>query len=226
MAELSNEKIYNEIRKKLLLAAAELFLTKGFKATKMREIEEKYNIERNDLIRIFGSKENILADLVKYVLEEQFRITKELLKGKTEDKTLYYALETALQLHIVESSEHIRELYATAYSLPNTTHIIQETLTSKLEELFKEYLPTYETVDFYMLEIATGGIMRGFITVPCNLWFTIDKKVKAFLETSLSLYKLHDKKIKEAIDFVLQFDLNKIAQETIQAMLETIEEKG
>lgn len=222
MAELSNEKIYNETRRKLLVSASELFLTKGFAATKMREIEQRYNIDRNDLIRIFGSKENILAALVKYVLEEQFKTTKKLLGEKARDKVLYYAAETTLQLHIVESSEHMRELYTTAYSLPNTTHIIQETITEKLEEIFKEYLPSYETADFFMLEIATGGIMRGFMTVPCNVWFTMDKKVKAFLETSLSLYKLPDKKIKEAIEFVSQFDFKKIAEDTIQSMLETV----
>ena len=30
------------------------------------------------------------------------------------------------------------------------------------ENVFKEYLPEYETKDFYELEIATAGIMRGF----------------------------------------------------------------
>ena len=226
MAELSNEKIYNETRRKLLVSSVELFLTKGFTATKMREIEEKSGVERNDLIRIFGSKENILAAIVKYVIEEQFATTKKLLQGKTTDKILFYAAETTLQLHIVESSEHIRELYSMAYSLPNTTENIQEIITDKLEYIFKEHLPDLEKSDFYMLEIASGGIMRGFMTVPCSMWFTMDKKVKAFLETTFSIYKVSEEKVKEAIEFVSQFDFKQSAEELIQHMLEDVAEKA
>lgn len=226
MAELSNEKIYKETRRKLLVASAELFLTKGFTATKMREIEGKSGVERNDLIRIFGNKENILAALVKYVLEEQFAAAMKLLQGKTTDKILFYAAETTLQLHIVESSEHLRELYAMAYSLPNTTEIIQETITGKLEYIFKEHLPNLEKKDFYMLEIASGGIMRGFMTIPCNMWFTMDEKINAFLETTFSLYKVPEEKVKEAIEFVSQFDFKQSAEKLIQDMLEKVAEKA
>lgn len=215
-----------KMREKLLDASAELFLTQGFAETSMMQISEKSGVDKNTLIRIFSSKENILAALVKFVLEEQFAKTKEFIKGKTEDKILYYAAETTLQLYIVESHEHIRELYAAAYSLPVTTRIIQQTITEKLEIIFKEHLPHLATTDFYMLEIASGGIMRGFMTIPCNMWFTIEKKVKAFLEASLTLYKVPDEKINEAVEFVSQFDFKRIAEETIAALLAKVAEKA
>lgn len=216
----------SEMRKKLLVASAELFLTKGYSATTLLQISEKSGIDKGTLIRIFGSKENILAALVKYVLEEQFSAAMKLLQNKTTDKILFYASETTLQLHIVESSEHLRELYAMAYSLPNTTEIIQETITGKLEYIFKEHLPNLEKKDFYMLEIASGGIMRGFMTVPCNMWFTMDEKIKAFLETTFSLYKVPEEKVKEAIEFVSQFNFKQSAEKLIQDMLEKVAEKA
>lgn len=216
----------SEMRRKLLVASAELFLTKGYSATTLLLISEKSGIDKGTLIRIFGSKENILAAIVKYVIEEQFATATKLLQGKTTDKILFYAAETALQLHIVESSEHLRELYAMAYSLPNTTEIIQETITGKLEYIFKEHLPNLEKKDFYMLEIASGGIMRGFMTVPCNMWFTMDEKIKAFFETTFSLYKVPEEKVKEAIEFVSQFDFKQSAEKLIQDMLEKVAEKA
>ncbi|MEE1012826.1 MAG: TetR/AcrR family transcriptional regulator [Clostridia bacterium] len=216
----------SEMRKKLLVASAELFLTKGYSATTLLQISEKSGIDKGTLIRIFGSKENILAALVKYVLEEQFATTMKLVQNKTTDKILFYASETALQLHIVESSEHLRELYAMAYSLPNTTEIIQETITGKLEHIFKEHLPDLEKKDFYMLEIASGGIMRGFMTVPCNMWFTMNEKIKAFLETTFSLYKVPEEKVKEAIEFVSQFDFKQCAEKLIQDMLDKLEKEA
>lgn len=218
MACLSDEKVYETTRQKILVSSAELFLKKGFAATKLREIEENANVERNDLIRIFGNKENILAALVQFVLDEQFNHAME----KTDDKILFYAAETAMQIHLVEYNENLRELYSAAYSLPNTTHIIQETITKKLEYIFKEHLPHYDTSDFYMLEIASGGIMRGFMTIPCNIWFTMDKKIKAFIETTFAVYKVSDEKIKEAIEFVAQFDFKKMTQTLVQSILEKI----
>lgn len=223
MAKLREAEVYNEMRRKLLSASAELFLTKGFSATTLKAINDKSGVGRNDLIRIFGSKENILAILVKYVLNEQFNHTEELLKGKTDDKILFYAAETTLQLHIVESNENIRELYGAAYSLPATTQIIQQTITGKLESIFKEHLPHLETKDFYELEIASGGIMRGFMTIPCDMYFTMDRKIKRFLETTFKLYDVPNEKIQETIKFVSEFDFKQIAEKLIQEMLEKVE---
>lgn len=45
---------------------------------------------------IFKSKEEILTELAKYVLDSQFFIVDELLKDKTNDPILCYALETTL----------------------------------------------------------------------------------------------------------------------------------
>lgn len=226
MANIDFNEKYAGMREKLLVASAELFLTKGYSLTTMREITEKSGVDKNALIRIFGNKDNILAALVKYVLEGQFAKTSELLEGVTDDKILFYAAETTLQLHIVESNPYIRELYSAAYSLPATTDIIQHTITGKLENIFKEHLPHLETKDFFELEIASGGIMRGFMTVPCDLYFTMERKVKRFLETTFLVYEVPKEKIKEAIEFVKQFDFEKIAKETIDTLLDEITSKA
>lgn len=211
------------IRKNALNVAAKLFLEKGYTESTVKEIAGGANISVGALSRMFGTKESILCELVKYVLENQFKTATEMVKGKTEDKILFYAAETTLQLYIVESSEQIRELYTVAYSLPKTTEIIQNTITGKLEDVFKEHLPNLETKDFYMLEIASGGIMRGFMTIPCNMWFTMEQKIKSFLETTFLVYRVPDEKIKEAIEFVSQFDYPRIAKELIETMLAYLE---
>ena len=215
---------YEYLKKKILHSAACMFLQKGYTITTVKALADAAETNTGVLMRIFGCKENILALLVKHVLEGQFSATKELLKGKTEDKILFYAAETTLQLHIVESDEHLRELYGAAYSLPATTDIIQHMITGKLENIFKEHLPHLETKDFFELEIASGGIMRGFMTIPCDMYFTMDRKIKRFLETTFKLYDVPEEKIKEAIEFVSQFDFKIIAKETIDKMLKSVKE--
>ena len=126
---------------------------------------------------------------------------------------------------MAESHEHIREMYAVSYSLPETSRIIYNTITHKLEEIFKDHLPDLDTKDFYCLELASGGIMRSFMTVPCDMFFTMDMKIKTFLETTFRVYLVPEDKIAEAITFVSQFDFKTIAQAVIDNMLGFLESK-
>ncbi len=211
-------------KQQVLNAAARCFLQKGFTNTTLKDITSTAGIHSGSFNNYFRTKEDVLYDLVGLVLGQQFSVSQKLLEGRTEDKLLFYAVETVLQLHIVEMSEALRDVYSAAYSLPKTSDLIQQTITSKWEYIFKEQLPDLETKDFYKLEIATGGIMRGFMTVPCNMWFTMDQKVASFLECSFRMYKVPDAKIQEAIEFVKQFDFKAIAKQTIDALMQFLEQ--
>ena len=149
----------------------------------------------------------------------------ELLSDKTDDKILLYAAETTLQLYMAESSEHMREMYNVAYSLPNSAKVIYHTITGKLEEIFKEFLPTWETKDFYEREISSAGIMRNHISVPCDIYFTMERKINSFLESTFLLYRVPDEKIREAIEFVSGFDWKTISEKVIENMLSYLESK-
>ncbi len=212
-------------KEKILFSAAKHFLEKGYTNTTMKVVAASTGLSSGSITHIFSSKEDILCGLVQFVIGAQFDTTEKLIKGKTDDKILFYAAETVLQLHIVEMNENLREIYSLAYSLPKPSAILQETITEKLENIFKDYLPHLETKDFYMLEIATGGIMRGFMTVPCNMWFTMDMKIEAFLKNVLRLYYIPDDKIREAINFVKNFDFAQIAKDTIDGIISFLEEK-
>lgn len=177
------------------------------------------------LMYTFKSKEDILCGLVSYVIKGQFITAEKILRGRTEDKVLLYAVETALQLYIAESSESIRDLYATAYSLPKTSALIHETIAGKLVSIFGAYIPEMEEKDFYELEIATGGIMRNYMAKPCTLYFTIEKKVERFLQSALRVYKVPEEKIGETITFVSQFDYPVLAEKTINFLLLFLEEQ-
>lgn len=213
------------VKSKILYAAAKLFLTIGYEQSTIMKIADEAKVNRGSVIYFFKNKENIVCELVAYVLEGQFNFITEFLKDKTNDKILFYACETILQLHMAESSEHMREMYNVAYSMSRSSAIIYQTITKKLENIFKEYLPHWETKDFYEREISTAGIMRNHITVPCDMYFTMDRKITTFLESTFLLYYVDNNKIKEAINFVKQFDWQNLAQDVINNMLAYLKEK-
>ena len=92
----------------VLHAASKLFIERGYHNTRIKDIANEAGVSYNEVFRILQDKETILCELVGLVLECQFETSKELLKDITEDKLLFYAFETVLQLHIAESKEHIR----------------------------------------------------------------------------------------------------------------------
>lgn len=208
---------------KILTTAANMFLTQGYTATTLRQLARESGINIGSLMHLFENKENILCALVRLVMDGQFHTVHKLLEGKTQDKILFWAAETVLQLYIAESSEQLRDLYITAYSLPKSSDIIRRNIADKMGEYFLTYNPGYEQKDFYEMEIATGGIIRGFMSVPCDIYFTMNAKVSRYLETSFRVYRVPEDKAAEAIAFVSGFDFSKIAQDVIQHLLATLE---
>ena len=60
--------------------------------------------------------------------------------------------------------------------------------------------------------------MRGYITVPCDMYFTMDRKVRRFLEATLRVFEVKKEKIEEAIAFVSQYDFKTIAFTVIDSL--------
>ena len=212
-------------RRKILLKAANMFLSQGYTQTTLRELARESGVNIGSLMHLFENKENILCALVSVVLDGQFSAAQKLLGNMTDDKILFWAAETTLQLYMAESSEQIRDLYITAYSLPKTSDIIRRSIAEKMSEYFLPYNPGYQEKDFYEMEIATGGIIRGFMSVPCDMYFTMDTKVARYLETSFRVYKVPQEKTQEAIQFVSRFDFAQIAQNVIDSLLSMLAEE-
>ena len=225
MSAHRNEQERSRDHAKVLSIAARMFLEKGYEAASVRQIAAAAGVNVNTMVRDFGNKENILCELVEYVLTGQFSAAKAMIGGTTEDSVLYYAAETALQLHMAEYSEAVRNLYCAAYSLSDTSELILKNVAKKMTApIFSPYLPGASPSDFYQLEIASGSIIRGYMTVRCDASFTIDQKVERFLEAALRVYRVPEEKIAEAKEFVKRFDYPAIAAKTIEDMLAMLQQ--
>lgn len=213
------------MKSKTLHAAAKLFLERGYAAATVRDIADAAGVNVSAMIRVMKNKENILCELVRYVLQEQFEAAAALVQGRTEDKILFYAVETTLQLYMAESDEKIRELYNVSYSMPESSALIMSTITGKLQMIFGEHLPDLQAKDFFELEIATGGIMRGFMTVPCDIYFTIERKVRRFIECTFRIFQVPEEKTAQALEFLSEFDFPGIARIVVNNMLSYLESR-
>lgn len=208
----------SKTRTLVLHSATKLFIENGYTNTRIKDIASDSGVGYNEIFRMFIDKDNLLSQLVDLVIEHQFEMSKKYLKDKSDDKLLLYVFESILQLYICEINDNIREMYSVSYTLPNTSHKIYEYFTKKIENVFSTYLKEYETKDFYELEIATAGIMRGFIINPCNMYFTIDRKVNRFIRTTLKIYEVPKEKIEEIIMTIETFNMEEYAKEVMDTL--------
>lgn len=231
MAKTKTEQHREQLKRKIVSVVAKNFMQHGYTETTIKMITAECGISTGSFNNLYQTKEDVLCELVVSVLNQQFGAAEELVKSRADDLAVkedgglfLYAAETTLQLYIVELNENLRDVYSAAYSLPKPSAIIQKIVTGKLEQVFRPYLPDYQTKDFFKLEIATGGIMRGFMTIPCDMWFTMDQKVQSFLECTFKLYDIPQQKIQAAIAFVKGFDFNALARRTVDGIFTQLEE--
>ena len=175
-------------QQKMLRAAVKLFLEKGYEGTTTAEIARAAGMTPSSFFRAFPSKEALLLELDKRMFSGQFALAEQ--HSAAQDPVLLYAVETAIQLHIAELTEPLRELYVTAYTLPSTSAYLYRSTAKRLEGIFGDYLPDAEAKDFYEMEIASAGMMRSFVAVPCDMYFTVERKIARFLECALKLYNV------------------------------------
>ena len=208
-------------QQKVLRGAVALFLDKGYTGTTTGEIAAAAGIGQSSFFHVFPSKDALLLELVKRMFDGQFDLAGQ--HSGTEDPVFLYAVETALQLHIAELSEPLRELYVMAYSLPTTSAYLYRSTAERLQRIFGPYLPGAQAKDFYEMEIASAGIMRGFMAVPCDLYFTAEAKVTRFLDCALKLYNVPQEKRQAVTAAVLALDLHTMAADIIQKTVQQVE---
>lgn len=208
-------------QQKVLRGAVTLFLEKGYTKTTTGEIAKAAGIGQSSFFHVFPSKEALLLELVQRMFSGQFALAGQH-SGK-QDPVLLYAVETALQLHIAELTEPLRELYVMAYSLPTTSEYIYRSTSERLQKIFAPYLPTAQPKDFYEMEIASASIMRGFMAVQCDMYFTIEAKITRFLDCTLRIYNVPEEKRTAVTATVLQMDLHTMAADIIQKTVQQAE---
>ena len=209
-------------RSKMIKAATYLFLEQGYEKTTTMQIASAAGMAQASFFSAFDNKEALLLELTKIMFSSQFHQAEAM--DSAEDSLLLYGLKTGLQLHITELSESLRELYVTAYSLPSTSDYIYKSTTSKIMKIFGPYLPEFQENDFYELEIASGSVTRGYMSHPCNLYFTMAQKLRRHLTCCFRIYTVPESDYLPVIESVLQQDLRSHAQAIIADTIQRAEQ--
>ena len=222
MANIRNEAETKDIYKKVLTAATALFIQKGYERTSLMDIANLSGISKRIIIYEMNSKEEILVHLVAKFLDGVTEASDAVSKKLTDDKVLIFMANEVLQIYMAEMNEDMRNLYLAAYSMPKTSDAVLRRRSQMLYEQFGDMFPQFALMDYYELEIATMGIMRAYMSVPCDMYFTLESKVDRLLSTMLKIYDVDSKIVDEAKEFMKKIDFEAIAKNTVADVFEEL----
>lgn len=197
-------------KKRILSTSVRLFLEQGYSNTSPTQIVKEADVTVGSFYNIFKSKSDVLTSLCEFMFENQFDIATEIV-GKDASGPMIYAVETSIQLTLAELNENIRDIYLEVYTNPDLLDLVQHKTTKELGRLFGKYLPENRESDFYEMEIGSAGVMRGYMAKKCDMYFSLEQKLKCFLWISLVIYKVPENEICQIVDAVLKLDIRNVA---------------
>lgn len=223
MSNIRNEAESKELNRKILTAATALFIQKGYERTKITDIAKLSGVPKSKILYVMNSKEEILCLLVRKFLDGVTSASDSVSKKLTDDKVLILIANEVLQLYMAEMNEDMRNLYLSGYSMPKTSEEVLKRRTNMMYDAFKEIFQDFAMKDFYETEIASMGIMRAYMTVPCDMYFTIEAKAKRLVTMLLRLYRADEEKITEAISFIEKIDFKAVAEKVVQSVFDELQ---
>jgi len=197
------------MRVKLLQIALELYLENGFTLTTNQMIVSRAKCSPGEITHFFGTKENILCEVVKMVLP----IHQDTLAEDSADlpEPVRYCMEIAVELAMCEQSKTVRDLYVNAYSLPGPIEFIRGYSYKKSIGFFSSRLPDWTEQDFYETEALTMGIVFGSLMDQCTPRYNLRQKLSKVLDALLKIYEFSEAEREQTVKAVLSMDIAALA---------------
>ena len=210
-----------DARRRVLAACARLFLEKGYTNTRMVDILREADVSSSSFQNIFGAKDGVLTAFVELMFSGQFDAARQL-AADAPTPAHVYAVETALQLTLMELNENLRDIYLEAYTCPDTLSLIHRRTAAELQAAFGAYLPEATPADFLEMEVGTAGMMRAYMACRCGPDFPLERKISRFLEMSLSVFRVPEDERARIITHVATLDMYLLARRVMNALFESL----
>ena len=222
MANIRSKEESRILYSKILTAATILFVQKGYEKTTLMDISKLSGVPKAKILYEMNNKEGILGLLVAKFLDGVAEASDAVSKKLTDDKLMIFMANEVLQIYMAEMNEDMRNLYLSAYSMPKTS---EEVLRRRAELFYKDFgedFPDLELKDFYELEIASMGIMRAYMSVPCSMYFTLEAKTDRLISTMLKIYDIDDERIEGTKEFMKKIDFEAVSEKAIEDVFEEL----
>lgn len=205
----------------VIQVATRMFLEKGYTDTSIRAISKELGISSGHVMFYFPTKEHLLAVLVEMLCNFQWQMLKvHVNEGKSS--LMAICLELMSMAAICEESEIAKDFYISAYTHPITLEIIRKSDRQRAKNVFAQYCPDWDDMDFKEAETLVSGIEYATL-MTTESSSSLDVRIAGALNGIMTIYNV-PKDIRETkIEKVLSMDYYKIGQSILEEFKAYIE---
>lgn len=215
------ERHLENVRRKILESAKELFVQQGYKKTTIRQIVEKSGVLTGSIYYLYKNKEDIFKALVLSLFKQCSNLIDE--HFSEESPAFKYAALCTIELRAVEVNELIRESYYEGYTSNVIFEKMVEHMTQLAEQSFADRCPGWSHEDYYIRTLLFKSAMRG-----CLAEFYFEKQCNAakcrkmLLRLALSTFQIEGKEIGGILERIEAMDahwlkiVDRLCQQSMQ----------
>lgn len=212
-----------DTRLEIIQVATTLFLEKGYTNVTVSELSKKVGISKGNLTFYFSTKEHVLAELIKMLVDFQWQmLRKEIISGRT--LLIASLFEITAMAESCYDDPIARDLYVSAYRSSLSLRIIRESDTKKAIEIFTEFCPEWERTDFVLAENIVSGIEYAIFTTEREQQIPLDKKIEGSLDVILKIYNVPEEVRRETIQMVFGMDYRNVGHRMLAGFRQYVEE--
>ena len=136
----------------LLDAAKELFATKGYSGTKVRDIVQKAKVNVSLISYHFGGKEGIYREVLTQLGDKNLKIAQDCLVPSETKEGFLAGLEAYVERNISEAASRLEDFYLISREIDNVSPIFLELME-----------PLFSKPQILMIQFFEAAQKRGFV---------------------------------------------------------------
>lgn len=173
----------------ILQCATKLFIEKGYTSTYVTNITNEMGISTGNLTFHFPTKEHILTELIRELFSLPRREEESVVRGEHALLT-GYLLELAMFAAVCRDNPNIKDLIVNAYTRPMSLEIIRKSDTKRAMQIFGEYCPGWNEIDFVQAENVVSGMEYAMFMTENTDRLTFEQRVSGSINAIMKVYEI------------------------------------
>ena len=204
----------DEVRSRVVEAALQLFIEKGYEDATIRQISERSGVSSGSIYHFYSDKEGVFQHLTLQVFETTLQVA-ERGAARHKDAYLTLALKWAYLVRLFSADKRVAELFSVAYRSWKISQELLRVATSRHQKLLGTVLADWNEDQFFIATLQLGGVLSALVDERVNLdSLNEEKRIRALLSTALHAFGVEPGRIQGLIQKAIKL-LPPIAELTV-----------
>lgn len=216
MRRVSSTLKSEEVRRRILTSAKELFIQQGYKKTTIRQIVQQSGILTGSIYYFYKNKEDIFQALIISLLQKCIHLIIQ--NFHDASPAFQYAAMCAVELKAVTWNNLVRECYYEGYTSNMIFQKMAEEVSEVSEKIFSRCMLHFSHEDYYIRTLLIKGAMRSYVAeLYFNRSIAAENYQELLLRGALFVFEFNRKETDQVLTEIRDKDdiLSDIARQLI-----------